>query len=142
VNTFALRVQPRPDDDIPEVRVLIDGRDLVDLVRQVEAPWAAADGAPQLAGRYSGLWPGAWRELPERDGCGRVAVLACECGEVGCWPLHVRITVSVSTVTWSGFAQPHRPAWRYDGLGPFVFDRAAYERAVHAVAAASHARDA
>jgi hypothetical protein len=141
VNTLALHVELRPDGDLPEVRVLIDGRDLVDLVREVEAPWAAADGQPQIAGGYSGLWPAAWLELPEQDGTGRAAVLACECGEVGCWPLHVRITVSDSTVTWSEFSQPCRPEWRYDGLGPFVFERAAYERAIQSVTADGSARD-
>jgi hypothetical protein len=141
VNTLALHIQPRPGGDVPEVRVLIDGRDLVELVRAVEAPWAAADGQSQLAGSYSGLWPAAWRELPEQDGSGRAAVLACECGEVGCWPLHVRITMSEFTVTWSEFAQPCRPEWRHEGLGPFVFERTAYERAVQAVAAESSARD-
>jgi hypothetical protein len=29
-------------------------------------------------------------------------------------------------VTWSDFEQFHRSDWRYD-LGPFVFERAAYE---------------
>jgi hypothetical protein len=29
-------------------------------------------------------------------------------------------------VIWSGFEQPHRRAWRYDELRPFVFDRTQY----------------
>jgi hypothetical protein len=38
-------------------------------------------------------------------------------------------------VIWSGFEQPHRsparpPTWSYTNLGPFVFDRAAYEAAL------------
>lgn len=135
LNTLAFRVRARPDGDGLELRVRIDGRDLVDLAREVEAPWAAADGQPEIAGGYSGLWPSAWRDLPGQDGTGGPAVLACECGDVGCWPLHVRITVSEATVTWSEFAQPCRPQWRYDALGPFVFDRATYERALHAVSA-------
>ena len=57
MNTFALQLTARPDGGGPEVRVLIDGRDLVALAREVEAPWAAADGQPQLAGGYRGLWP-------------------------------------------------------------------------------------
>jgi hypothetical protein len=82
MNTLALLIQSRPDDDGSEVRVLIDGRDLVDLAREVEAPWARADGQPQTAGADSGLWPGAWR---------------------------------------------------HDGLGPFTFERAAYEQAIRDV---------
>jgi hypothetical protein len=141
VNTLAFHVQAHPGWYVPEVRVLIDGRDLIDLVREVEAPWAAADGQPELSGGYAGLWPEAWRELPEQDEAGRAAILACECGEVGCWPLHARITRSEASVTWSDFAQPHRPEWRHDRLGPFVFERAAYDRAIEDLLASSTVRD-
>jgi hypothetical protein len=134
-----LKVERRSDGDLPEVRVLIDGRDLIELAREVEAHWAAADGQPGIAGEYSGLWPAAWRDLPEHDGKGRSAVLACACGEVGCWPLCLRIGISDTTVTWSDFSQPFRPAWRYDGLGPFTFERSAYERAVKSVTEAQPA---
>ena len=37
-----------------------------------------------------------------------VALLGCDCGEVGCWPLEVRIVRSDSLVTWCGFTQPFR----------------------------------
>jgi hypothetical protein len=33
-------------------------------------------------------------------------LLACGCGEVGCWPLEARIITGAGTVTWTGFAQP------------------------------------
>jgi len=69
----------------------------------------------------------------------RVMLLGCACGEPSCWPLLARITVDGGRVTWSGFAQPFRPAdqphgWRYDGFGPFVFDLAQYEAALAAAA--------
>jgi hypothetical protein len=110
------------------VRVSIDGTDLIDLIRTVEQPFASAEGHPEIAGGYDGLTPRDWIELPEQYGeDGRAAVLACVCGEVGCWPLRVRIDTDAAQVTWSQFQQPHRPGWDLSGLGPFVFDRAQYE---------------
>ncbi|MEV7556796.1 hypothetical protein [Streptomyces sp. NPDC089795] len=62
------------------------------------------------------------------------AVLGCPCGIWDCWPLFTRITATPETVTWSGFRQPHRPAWGDLPVGPFVFPRPAYEHALtHAV---------
>jgi hypothetical protein len=37
------------------VQILIDGRDLIDLVRAIELPFATAEGHPDIAGGYSGL---------------------------------------------------------------------------------------
>src|SRR5687767_544224 len=79
--------------------------------RAAEAPSAERDGQPQLAGAYAGLWPELWADLPEQYGDGRAAVLGCECGEPGCWPLRARITVAEYTVTWDDFVQPYRPDW-------------------------------
>ncbi len=65
------------------------------------------------------------------------AVLVCECREAGCWPLCVRIDLEPDVVVWSDFEQPHRAeddgrnaAWFYETVGPFRFDRAAYEAAL------------
>jgi predicted RNA binding protein YcfA (HicA-like mRNA interferase family) len=60
------------------------------------------------------------------DRRGKIAVLGCMCGDVGCWPLLVSIEPLEDRVVWRGFEQPHRSRWRHDGLGPFVFDRARY----------------
>jgi hypothetical protein len=79
------------------VHVLIDGHDLVDLVRTVELPLARAEEHEDIAGAYAGLEPGAWADPPEQYE-GRAAVLGCECGETGCWPLRFRITFEESAV--------------------------------------------
>jgi hypothetical protein len=118
-----------------EVMPRIDGRDLTDLVHEFERErgWIADAAA------YGGLIP-AWFEFGPMDlhflgrgawlSQGLVPVLGCECGEWGCWPLHVRIVENAHTVTWSEFA--HLGLERdYTGLGPFQFDREAY---VHALA--------
>jgi hypothetical protein len=129
----------------PAALIAINNRTLIEWVREVELPFAEREGHPKAAGRYQSL-PAAELFLPSRlllgkprplyDFDGKVPVLGCRCGEIGCWPLLVRIRVDHSTVTWSDFEQPHRRAgskashWQYDGLGPFVFDRQQYEAAI------------
>lgn len=133
------------------IRISIDHVDLIDLVRNYEAPFAEAEGHPDLAGQYAGISPGkecdrkhsAFLGTRTFDGDGRGAVLTCgDCGEVGCWPLLCRVEVGEATVTWSDFLQPHRlgrvyslpsgdtfgvpSTWDYAGFGPFVFDREQY----------------
>jgi hypothetical protein len=120
-----------------EVRPFVDGRDLIDRIAEFEAPFAG-----KLAGRYMGLCSDAFS--PDRflgrcetwygENEDKVAVLSCECGEEGCWPLAVRILSTPETIVWTGFEQPHRSRrkknpdlrWDYSGFGPFTFDRAAY----------------
>jgi hypothetical protein len=129
----------RPEWD--EVRLYVDGRDLVELVRDVETPQAHQDAQPQLAGAYSGP-PAGDVLLPSRHlfgdpapgadwfGDGSVALLVCDgCREYGCWPLVSFIDVTDDTVTWRDFRQGHRN-WTYEGFGPFIFDRRQYEHAL------------
>jgi hypothetical protein len=126
-----------------EVAILVDGRDLLDAVREVERPFARAEGDEARAGKYAGMpaaavAPPARHLLGEDEWAeeGRVALYRCACGSEACWPLMARIEVDGGTVTWSDFRQPHRgpgsPAgrWRHDALGPFVFDRAQYDDAL------------
>lgn len=120
----------------------VDGESLLELVGAYEAGagYYPADG-------YGGLLPAyfrlgdlmdyyrgiAKRQWPRK---GRLWLLGCDCGEAGCWPLEAAVSVADATVTWSGFTQPHRPAWSYAGFGPFVFDRDQYEAAVAVAVAA------
>ncbi|GAA1394034.1 hypothetical protein ACFQZ4_02330 [Catellatospora coxensis] len=66
--------------------------------------------------RSQGLWDG------------RVPLLGCaSCGDWECWPLLAMIRVDEDTVVWSAFVQPHRKQWGELPIGPYTFDRAAYE---------------
>lgn len=56
---------------------------------------------------------------------GRAGVLSCPCGDFGCGGLTTRIVIADGVVTWSEF-DDRRPL----GLGPFHFDRSAYEAAL------------
>ena len=123
---------------VDAVNILVNGRNLVDIVREVELPIRVREGKPHLADRYVGLPPeeiflpsprllGEPTTYYDYDSAeGKIAVLGCGCGDVGCWPFRVSIALRDDVVVWSGFEQPHRPAWRYDELRPFVFDRMQY----------------
>ena len=108
---------------IDVARLVVNDRDLVDLVAEVERAFEANTGAYEPLPAQEVLAPS--RHLlgePQplyKFGEGRVALLQCECGEPGCWPLVARIDVTEDRVTWSEFAQPHRPQWEYTGFGPF-----------------------
>lgn len=67
-------------------------------------------------------------------------VLACSCGELGCWPLLTRITLTGNCVVWDCFEQPYRTTRDYTAFGPFLFDRDQYDKAVHEldIAIAAH----
>lgn len=124
--------------DAVTVEIVIDGKPLMDYVRDAESASATKEGHPNLAGKYSGLpWEviptdlplgqatGIWRVLEASQG-ERVPVLVCDCGEPGCWPLMATIEITADRVTWSDFRQPHRRDWDHSRLGPFSFDKAQY----------------
>ena len=132
------------------IQIKINGRDLIDMVRAVENPFAYKEGHASIAGAYAGLPPDDDTCPPSRHFLGepsyavyryeaKTQVLGCECGEPGCWPLVCLIEAGPARVKWSQFEQPHRAGnrsqnpWRYDELGPFEFERCQYERALEAL---------
>lgn len=134
---FRLQVEDVGDDDAVTVTPYIAGESLVELARRVEAGPAAAGGEPDLAGDYAGLVVGdhPWREWYSGQhpqvwfGDGDSCVLGCTCGTTGCWPLTAVITIGDRDVVWANFRTGHR-SWDLSGLGPFRFDRAAYDHAL------------
>ena len=89
-------VRSESEDGKPfnEVRILIDGRDLIAMLKAFEKPMAKREGSSNIAGAYSGL--SASHTPKERflgicdkdygDSEDKVAVLECDCGCEGCWP--------------------------------------------------------
>jgi hypothetical protein len=141
------------------IRIRINGHELTDLVREVEASFAGAEGASTVAGAYAGLPPSEDTCPPSRhflgapswqvyDYSGKTQILQCECGEPGCWPLVCRIDVSAHQVIWADFEQPHRTTgrgrsvWTYDRLGPFTFERQQYDSALEVLRGAGEQPDA
>jgi hypothetical protein len=120
------------------VRILVNGRDLRSVVCELEATTAATSGSAGPAGAYqylsgyrfpTGLFEGRPQDadLLRED---RVALMGCDCGDVGCWPFLASITQETDVVQWSEFRQPFRPGWTYDGLGSPRFDAEDYFREV------------
>jgi hypothetical protein len=136
----------RPWDDSPdparELVPFVDDVSLVDLV----AGYEHAAGF-DVAGAYAGLAldhfnfgdPAAYLvgqpDSAYWSGKGAIALLGCDCGEVGCWPLEAQVLIEHDLVTWRSFAQPFRPQRDYGDFGPFTFRRSQYEGAVRETAA-------
>jgi hypothetical protein len=69
---------------------------------------------------------------------GRVLIYICpECGDIGCGAYSVLIEKSAGCYTWSSFAYEDScdEARIKDGIGPFIFEEAAYEVAIQEAAA-------
>lgn len=137
------------------IAIYIDGRSLIDIVREVEKQVFAAENASRASDSEDDktLTPGCYDWLtaqvifpPSRnllgdsfeeyiDGSpvveagdlhyGKSVLLGCPCSWSGCWFLVVKITFTPDTVIWSKFGQFWRET-EYD-MGPFVFDRKQYE---------------
>jgi hypothetical protein len=118
---------------------VINAARLKNLAKQVELPFAIAEGHKSIAGSYEGLAL-AVVEHPSDHYRGRptlswfedgdTVLLGCECGEWGCWPLTADIKYGEQLVRWSNFRNGHRADWGLSGLGPFEFDRTAYDAAI------------
>jgi hypothetical protein len=143
-DTFSLQIEEQKNEMgslvYEMVSIFVNGRNLIDILKAVEMPFAQREGSPDIAGGYAGLRPEeiflpSRRLLGEPEACSsdeKAAVLGCECGEMDCWPFPVRIAVRDDVVIWSDFEQPHRRGhfvdrpWSYEQLRPFLFDRARY----------------
>lgn len=90
------------------------------------------DAMPGLAFDYVAPPSKHWLGEPVDVVFERVAVLDGTCGVAGCCGVSARISVGDAEVTWSDFAVGPDSAL---DLGPFVFDRAAYEAVLAGCAA-------
>ena len=105
------------------VDIFINNRNIIDIVKIVEQPFATADGQPDLAGSYDGLSPIEFIENITGESAENY-ILGCTCGITECWPLEVKIEQKDYTITWKNFENYHR-AWDWSELH-FCFDMAQY----------------
>ena len=127
------------DEVLTVVDIIIDGRNLLDIVKEFEQRFAKKYGEKNVnVGGYAGL-PN--RELFEAlvEGKwtheGSTTILGCDCGITGCWTLTARISSNDKTVVWDNFENPRRSKtshqfWDYSEFPKFQFDRADYEAAL------------
>jgi hypothetical protein len=134
-NLATFRIVRNEEDE----RVIVPYVDGIALAERVESFEKANGFTP--SGGYGGLIPPRFRygpldryllgETEEQSywaEIGGIYVLVCECGEAGCWPLECRVRATERDVVWTEFRQPHRPQRDYSAFGPFIFDRAEYDR--------------
>jgi hypothetical protein len=146
VDTLHLSVE---DDDgypiypslVRVVRIKVNGRDLLEAIREAELPSYQALGRPEDAGDY--VRPPLLEVAPPsryfygedglHDGARPRAVSLCvcaNCGDRGCWDWGVWIDCTEDTVTWSNIGNWREKAATKAALGPFTFERAAYDHEV------------
>ncbi|MGV9299244.1 hypothetical protein [Amycolatopsis sp. NPDC003676] len=129
-----LRFEFHPPGELggPVAVPYVDDVALTELIDRFEL----AEGMSPAGGAYGGLIPGQFRGTTAEHFHGidfeegETPLLACACGDWGCWPLLARITLTSDEVVWDSFAQPHRRKRDYRGFGPFRFDRAQYDAAL------------
>ncbi|MBR4085899.1 MAG: hypothetical protein IKK33_16620 [Lachnospiraceae bacterium] len=112
------------DCDIREVvEIYINGREIVELLKEIEMPWAIKEGEIDLAGTYGHLPP---KELySELNDTEESALLCCDgCGLVGCWSVFVNVEKDEKYVYWKDFRHNHRE-WKYNIS--YKFYRSEYE---------------
>ena len=132
-----LRLESYPcpiDEGTIRYHIFISDRNFIDIVRDVELPFAEKEGHPEMAGGYIGFSSWYLKECFNsfiEDG--KMDILNCGgCGNEGCWPLVAEITTKGKTLVWSNFFNPHREPdskvghWDHVNLGPFVFDKEQY----------------
>jgi hypothetical protein len=130
------------------VNIYIDGRALTAIMREFESEMAEREGHPDLAGGYA---PFVNSQAAENHYLGRhsekwgesktkTALLECECGCSGCWPLLCKIEIGQVEVKWKEFEQPHRGPnsaasfWDYSSFNGFTFSKDQYFAALAALA--------
>jgi hypothetical protein len=123
VKEFGFAVETHDVWSCDAVVPLIDGTPLTELIDVFEV---RAEMQP-TGEMYGGFTADARDADFFRPGKLR-PVLACSCGDTGCWPLLADITVEGDTIVWNGFRQPRRKDRDYTRFGPVRFDRAQYEK--------------
>ncbi len=137
---FDYRPGPPGRPDVHQIVPRIDTIPLTDLIDTFEI----RAGMEPAGDAYGGLVPLFFRFESATDhfhgssfhASQKTPVLACSCGEWGCWPLLTHISLTGDLVVWDRFEQPHRPMRDYATLGPFLFDRDQYDKAVDTLSTA------
>lgn len=133
-DTIDFKIQPAgtlemPWADCDRVVILINGRDILDIVCDKEKELFAASGLDvESAGAYHHLWPSSLYEYLQNarltNGKEKAAILCCVCDEVGCSSVKVCVEYTADGVVWKDF-ESCRKEW--DFCLKYVFEPNAYE---------------
>ena len=105
------------------VEIYINNENFRQKIRDLELPFAEAEGSPMIAG-HSAIKPiELYNSLHD-------AYLDAESvpifGNIDCWPLKVSIDINDDVVIWNGFNMNQREEWDYSELVRFIFDKNQY----------------
>ena len=141
---------------LPVINIYINGRDLIDLISEVEHKLFTADRETIVRSSYIGYetvnFERFHREMQGRKTYPRSVLLTCTCTIPECNCIMADIAIEAHTVTWSGLKSPwlggatpnafmeeaeaQALGWEplsYAELGPFVFDREQYFSALEEI---------
>jgi|SRR5690606_7583408 len=117
------------------VRILIDGKDLIDRLREFEKPFAKKENS-DVAGSYEGMPPqNLYENLTEEPiyENNKIAILECTCGCEGCWDFLIEVKENENIITWTNFENNHRGReshnfWDYSSFKDLKFDKKEYQQ--------------
>lgn len=114
------------------VGIFIDQRNLIDMLKEYEVPFAKKEGSENMAGQYWWIYKDALLSNLRLEYWNKPNLLGCECGEEACWPMWINIKKEDNKVIWSNFEQPfrtkqHNSFWDYSNFGTFTFDIENYQ---------------
>ena len=117
------------------VEIIIDGKKLIDVVREIEIPYATEEGHLDLAGAYGHIPPSfLYADLLDATtdaglDNSLVYLFCCDdCGEPSCWSVVFKVKEEENFIYWYGFEHAHRKDWNYNLT--YKFERSAYEQAL------------
>jgi hypothetical protein len=113
--------------DADGVEPVVDGVSVVDLFRRADGRRTSYAGLREIDAHLR-----SWAPTDDERG---IRLLGCVCGDSDCTSVRAQLVADAETVVWAGFwassAPSDRPEGRdYPEIGPFRFDRRAYEAAL------------
>ena len=120
--------------DCRAVEIYLNGREIIDILKEIEMPFAKEEGHPDIAGGYAHNTPKfLYRSLSETlvegtysNNYGAELLCCSSCGSSGCWSAIVHVRQDKDFVYWENFEQNHRENWKYNLS--YKFDRTEYEK--------------
>ena len=115
--------------------ILVNGQDLIDLLKVYELPFAKKEGSESITGSFNRLSPEKFLKHltnpDEFDESGKVSIYECVYGCDVCCPIKTKINELEDKIIWTDFDQPHRTIdcynfWDYINFGQFSFEKNNY----------------